>query len=89
MSSTKTTNPKPRPKSHDLMTFLAESSGYCCLYAFLRDNSHKRASAWAEELGISARTIRNYRAVLREGVTRCRRLEKHRCAKDWVGTSGE
>lgn len=87
MSSTKTT--KPRPRSNDLLTFLAESEGYCCLYAFMRDNSHKKASVWAEELGIASRTVRNYRTRLREGITRCRALEKTRCAKEWVGTSGE
>lgn len=68
------------------MTFLAETSGYCCLWAFMTDNAHKRPKVWAKQLGVSLRTVQSSRMLIRERVTRCRNLEKNRCAKDWVGT---
>jgi len=50
------------------------------------DNAHKRAKVWAKELGVSLRTVQGARMLMREKITRCRNLEKNRCAKDWVGT---
>lgn len=67
------------------MTFLAESSGYCCTFAFLVDNKKKPTKKWAKELGVSDRLVRAHRQLLKEGITRCRRLDKRKCAKDWVG----
>lgn len=74
----------PRPRSNDLMTFLAETSGYCCVFAFMKDNAWKQTGRWARELGVSVRLVRAHRALLRDGITRCRRLGKS-CSKDWVG----
>lgn len=67
------------------MTVLAEGCGYCCLFAFLRDNKSKRSSAWAKELGVSVRTVQYARELLREKITVCKQLGVERgCAKNWV-----
>ena len=72
-----------RKRSNDLMTFLAETSGCCCLYSFLQQNKAKTTTEWAEELGVGVQLVRQHRKLMREKITRCRGLDKKVCAKDW------
>jgi hypothetical protein len=58
-----------------LIRWLAESSGYCCQYAFVMKNKHKTKADWASELGVSQSTVQESRAQARDGILTCRGVD--------------
>lgn len=54
-----------------LIPFLAQTSGYCCTYAFVQANRHKTRAAWAVELGVSDSTVQESRAMVRDSIITC------------------
>jgi hypothetical protein len=58
-----------------LIRWLAESSGYCCQYAFVMKNRHKTKVDWAKEVGVSESTVQESRTQVRDGIIVCRECD--------------
>lgn len=57
---------------------LVQSLGYCCVWCFFR--CFGRSSKIADRLGLSSRTVRDWRARFKAGEFKCTRCEK--CLRD-------
>lgn len=67
-----------------LIKFLAETSGYCCQWAFVEANRAKTRKDWASELGVSESTVKESRAQARDGILQCKQCDG--CLRDVVLT---
>lgn len=57
-----------------LMQQLAEHEGYCCVRELFRANKHRTEEDFAEHLGVSSRSIRDWKKKIREGTCTCLNL---------------
>lgn len=58
-----------------LLKVLAETSGYCCQWAYVSLNLHKTKRDWAKETGVCAATVQESRSQCRDGVVTCQKLD--------------
>lgn len=58
-----------------LLAFLTETSGCCCIRAFLDQYSHLTNKALSEKLGISLRLVVTERQILKNGGYNCRKAK--------------
>jgi transposase-like protein len=56
---------------NERLRFLVRQHGYCCVYAYIYATISSKEVVVAAELGITPRTIRNWRAKFRRGTLRC------------------
>lgn len=57
-----------------LMQQLAEHEGYCCVRRLFKANEHLTEEVFAERLGVSPRSIRDWKKKIREGKCKCLEL---------------
>jgi hypothetical protein len=57
-----------------IIQFLAETSGFCCQWAFMTQLKYKKLSnkKLGEKLGVSERTVCEMRGMVRDGASKCR-----------------
>lgn len=89
MSCTEKSKHRPRPRSNDLLTFLAESEGFCCTFAFIKAYSKVPTRAWAAQLGVSVKLVQQHRRLYRAKITRCRELPEPPCMQSWISNDLE
>lgn len=65
-----------------LLLHLAETSGYCCQWAYVCLNLHKTKKDWAKETGVCTSTIQESRSQTRDGIVTCK--EQDGCIRSEV-----
>jgi hypothetical protein len=62
-----------------LLLHLAETSGYCCQWAYVSINLHKTKKDWSKETGVCTTAIQESRSMVRDGLLACK--EKDGCIR--------
>lgn len=65
-----------------LLLHLAETSGYCCQYAYVCFNLHKTKRDWAKETGVCTTSIQESRSMVRDKLLSCK--EQDGCLRQEV-----
>jgi len=73
-----------------LMQQLVEAEGFCCIFGYFMAKRDIGTKALADHLGVSDRTIRNWKARIRDRETVCQGVRRPSCryCKTSSSTSG-